>query len=140
MPTKNELRTLPTPPKIPNSEPTNWVRPNTIMNCLIPWYLGHVMEIQSEIPSSYHLGFGFFKENIPSNVKYTISTSCISMSSLTFASAFISWEVKVNITSFFLTLLNSNITSSTGKKVCATAHWTKNLHQYTKHQGNRNPI
>ena len=74
------------------------------------------MEIQSEIPSSYHLGFGFFKENIPSNVKYTISPSCISMSSLTFASAFISWEVKVNITSFFLTLLNSNITSSTGKK------------------------
>ena len=31
-PTKTELRTHPNPPKIPNSEPTNWIRPNTRIN------------------------------------------------------------------------------------------------------------
>ena len=31
LPTKTELQTHPNPPKIPNSEPTNWVRPNTKM-------------------------------------------------------------------------------------------------------------
>ena len=31
-PTKTKLRTQPNPPKIPNSKPTNWVRPNTSLN------------------------------------------------------------------------------------------------------------
>ena len=36
LPTKTELRTHPNPPKILNSEPTNWVRPNTKLHWILP--------------------------------------------------------------------------------------------------------
>ena len=58
-PTKTELRTHPNPPKMPNSEPTNWVRPNT--NQFPCYFISKVWSVEflQKIPDEFAFRFFF---------------------------------------------------------------------------------